>query len=170
MSPYFLARVAHLAGAAFFFLAIGFEWAALRTLRRARDGADLTAGVADFRTARRLDNLGALLSLSGGVYLATTVWQWHGGWLHTGATLFIVIWAITGAVSGRTVRRLTEANRVASMPRLFIALASRLGLLLAVLALMVMKPGPAVQGPLVLASQLGALGVWLRLKGQRETA
>lgn len=166
MNPYLLARVLHIAGAGFFFLAVGVEWMALRSLRRASTDEALTGGVSDFRLARKLDGLGALFSLAGGLYLATTVWQWHGGWLHTGVTIFIIVWGITGMVSGRGVRKLAAASGEArsSMqrsPRLFIALASRFGLLLSALTIMVMKPGPALQGALVLGSQLGAVLTWL---------
>ncbi|PZR10444.1 MAG: hypothetical protein DI536_19550 [Archangium gephyra] len=166
MNPYLLARALHIAGAGFFFLSMGVEWMALRSLRRASTDAALDSGVSDFRLARKLDGLGALFSLAGGLYLATTVWQWHGGWLHTGVTLFFIVWGITGMVSGRGVRRLAAAtgDQRAAMqrsPRLFIALASRFGLLLATLAIMVLKPGPALQGALVLVSQVGAAVTWL---------
>ncbi|MGV3625853.1 MAG: hypothetical protein ACO1OB_33895 [Archangium sp.] len=165
MTPYFLARVLHIMGAGFFFLSMGVEWMSLRSLRRASNDDELKRGVGDFRIARNLDALGALMSLAGGLYLATTVWQWHGGWLHTGVTIFIIVWGLTGMVSGRGVRKLSAANgdeRVAlqNAPRLFVALASRFGLLLAALTIMVAKPGPALQGALVAGSQLGALGVW----------
>ncbi len=167
MNDYLLARVLHIAGAGFFFLSLGVEWVSLRALRRASSEPEFEQAHGDFKLARNVDSLAGLLSFGGGAYLATTVWQWRGGWLHTGVTLFILVWGLSGMVSGRGVRKLREATgdaRVALQrsPRLLIALASRLGLILSALAIMVLKPGGAVQGVLVLVSQLGAVSVWLK--------
>lgn len=167
MNDYLLARVLHIAGAGFFFLSLGVEWVSIRALRRASSETEFEQAHGDFKLARKLDGFAALLSFGGGVYLATTVWNWHGGWIHTGVTLFILVWGISGMVSGRGVRKLSTATgdaRVALQrsPRLLIAIASRLGLVISALAIMVLKPGGAVQGVLVLVSQLGALSVWLR--------
>jgi hypothetical protein len=85
-----------------------------------------------------------------GIYLATAYWQWQGAWMGLGFVGMITIGAVGGIMTGRNAGRLRkdlDASRGSTasvtVPAVFwTSFAIRAALLVAVVFLMTVKPGP----------------------------
>ena len=140
----------HVASAMGVFVALGMEALALAQLRRASNGAGVRAALAAMGGGQRLMGPSGLLLVLSGIYLATAYWHWQGAWMGLGFLGMLSIGAVGGIMTGRNVGRLRkdlDASRstttsLAVSPALWTSFAIRAALLVAVLFLMTVKPGP----------------------------
>jgi len=139
----------HVAGAMGVFVALGMEALALAQLRRASNGGATRAALAALGVGQRMAGPSGLLLVLSGLYLATAYWHWQGAWMGLGFLGMLSIGALGGIVTGRTVGRLRKdlegsraSTSVAVSPALWTSFALRAALLVAVLFLMTVKPGP----------------------------
>lgn len=140
----------HVASAMGIFLALGVEASALAQLRRASDAGAVRATLTALGASQRVAGPGALLLLLSGVYLATAYWHWAGAWIGVGLLGLVSIGAVGGLMTGRTVGRLRNSldssSTITSLGEarqtLWTSLAVRVALLIAVVFLMTVRPGP----------------------------
>ena len=140
----------HVAGAMGVFVALGMEALALNQLRRASNGAAVRDALSALGANQRVMGPSGLLLVLSGLYLATAYWRWQGAWMGLGFLGMISIGAIGGIMTGRTVGRLRKevegaraiTSSVTGSPVLWASFAIRAALLIGVLFLMTVKPGP----------------------------
>lgn len=140
----------HVAGAMGVFVALGMEALALAQLRRASNGGAVRAALGALGAGQRLMGPSGLLLVLSGIYLATAYWHWQGAWMGLGFLGMLAIGALGGIMTGRNVGRLRkelDASRASTSsltvsPALWTSFAIRAALLVAVLYLMTVKPGP----------------------------
>ena len=139
----------HVVGAMGIFLALGMEAQALAQLRRSSDSTAARAGLAALGAAQRVGGLSMLLLVLSGLYLATAYWRWQGAWIGLGFVGLVSIGAVGGLMTGRNVSRLRrdlDSGSVTSLaearPTLWASFVIRAALLVAVVFLMTVKPGP----------------------------
>jgi len=140
----------HVAGAMGVFVALGMEALALAQLKRASNVAGARAGLAALGGSQRIVGPSGLLLVLSGIYLATAYWQWQGAWMGLGFVGMITIGAVGGIMTGRNAGRLRkdlDASRGSTasvtVPAVFwTSFAIRAALLVAVVFLMTVKPGP----------------------------
>lgn len=140
----------HVLGAMGVFVAVGIEVAALVQLRRVSDAGGARAALALLGAGQRVAGPSFLLILLSGLYLATAYWHWQGAWMGLGFLGLVFIGAAGGLMTGRSASRLRKGlettgamtSLVDVRPTLRASLVIRAGLLLAVIFLMTVKPGP----------------------------
>lgn len=139
----------HVVSAMGIFVALGVEALALGQLRRASDGGALRATLTTLGAGQRVAGPSALLLLLSGLYLATAYWHWEGAWIGCGLLGMVSVGALGGLMTGRGVGRLRnslDASTSASVGEvtqtLRTSLVVRAALLIAVVFLMTVKPGP----------------------------
>jgi hypothetical protein len=143
----------HVLGAMGWFLAAGVEAVVLGRLARAASGAEQRDALAPLRLTRVLGPITALLVLGPGIYMAATVWTGHPPWVGLGYLSFLIVFVLGAAITGRHLARLEKtlgANadlaRAVEVPLapLRASFYVRLGVLLAVTFVMVVKPAAAI--------------------------
>jgi hypothetical protein len=140
----------HVVGAMGIFVALGMEALALAQLRRASDAAVSRAALVALGAGQRVGGPSTLLLLLSGLYLATAYWRWQGAWIGLGLLGLVSVGAVGGLMTGRSVRRLrkgletsaTLALLAEERQTLWASFVIRAALLVAVLFLMTVKPGP----------------------------
>jgi hypothetical protein len=140
----------HVVSAMGIFVALGMEALALAQLRRAADGVTARTTLAALGISQRVGGPSMLLLLLSGLYLATAYWRWEGGWIGVGFLGLVSIGAIGGLMTGRRISRLrkdvqnagTYSSLVEAGPTLWTSFVLRAALLIGVVFLMTVKPGP----------------------------
>jgi hypothetical protein len=135
----------HVLGAFGLFVALGVETALLVALSRARAVEQLGQALTALRVNRLLGPMSALLLLVPGLYMARSVWSSNPPWLVLSFATFLGVMALGAVVTGRRVvafERALTANAGAPAPTaaLRVSFFARLGLLIGVTYLMVVKP------------------------------
>jgi hypothetical protein len=137
----------HVLGAFGLFVALGVEAALLVALSRARAVEQLGQALTALRVNRLLGPMSALLLLVPGLYMARSVWSSNPPWLVLSFATFLGVMALGAVVTGRRVvafERALTANAGAGAPAptaaLRVSFFARLGLLIGVTYLMVVKP------------------------------
>jgi hypothetical protein len=144
----------HVLGAMGWFLTTGVEAVVLARLARASTAPEQRDALASLRPTRILGPITALLVLVPGIYMASTVWTGHPPWVGLGYLSFIIVFVVGAAITGRRMTRLEKAlgaanadlTRAVEVPLtpLRAAFYVRVGVLLAVTFVMVVKPEAAV--------------------------
>lgn len=164
----------HVAAAMCAFVALGIETVTLPALRRAEslDGVRTLMGF--MHVPARLGSMSALALLVTGVWMMAWVWG-HPAWIEAGIGALVLIGALSGAVTGRAMRRLGRAlaDETGPVPspslralqnahELVLSTYVRIALGIAALLLMTLKPGTAASysilgGSLVVGWGMGVL-------------
>jgi small basic protein len=173
MSIYSIALFVHVVGAILVFAILTLEGIAIRLLRRvetAREGATPAAVLQLNRVLGPLSGLGVLVP---GLYMTATSWGWVP-WIAVGLAAWALI-AVLGAVNGirmLAVQRMlsSESGPVSANLQdrirdpLFVASwSARVGVALAIVFLMTVKPG--LPGALVTVAVAVAAGISVSLPG-----
>jgi hypothetical protein len=93
--------------------ALGIESVLLRQLLRSSDAAGLRVVMGDYRRVAPVAGGSMLLLLATGLYLATAYWGWKGAWISGGLLAFIVLGALGGMLTGRSVSGFHKAPEAA---------------------------------------------------------
>src|SRR5689334_23457697 len=167
----------HVAGAMGVFVALGMEALALGQLRRASNVGAIRAALGALGAGQRLMGPSGLLLVLSGIYLATAYWHWQGAWMGLGFLGMLAIGALGGIMTSRNVGRLRKdldgsrasVSSVTVTPALWTSFAIRAALLVGVLFLMTVKPGPL--GSLAAIGTAVVIGlVASRTRGSRRAA
>jgi hypothetical protein len=164
----------HVIGAMGIFVALGMEALALAQLRRASDGAAARAALAALGAGQRVGGPSMLLVVLSGLYLATAYWRWQGAWIGLGFLGLVSIGAVGGLMTGRTVSRVRKSLETSGTitplvevrPTLWASFVIRAALLVAVVFLMTVKPGPV--GSLAALGTAVAAGLIVSRTGGRR--
>lgn len=161
MTLYPLALFLHIAAAFGLMAALAIETTALRGMRSARTAEQALGAMVTLRTVRVLAPASLAIILVMGLYLMASSWGWQG-WIVGGLVALLLVGAVGGALTGRRIARLgpavgrtsgplsNELRRLLADPALVLSSRVRIGLVLATLFLMSVKPA-AVWVPVVLA-------------------
>jgi uncharacterized membrane protein len=171
MTPYLAVKFLHIAGALAMFAALGIEFAVLRGLARARSPGETRVALDGWRLNQRIGAVGALLAILPGAYLAWAAWGMPA-WLAASLGALVAVALMHGVVTRRLFAVLERelAARVPSVEadrllrRLMASYFARALLLVAIVALMAMKPGVlGASATLIAAGVLSAItGPWVR--------
>ncbi|HEY2849830.1 MAG TPA: hypothetical protein VGI97_08130 [Gemmatimonadaceae bacterium] len=89
--------------------ALGIESVLLRQLQRSSDATGLRTVMDDYRLIAPVGGASMLLLLLSGLYLATAYWGWKGAWIGAGFLGFILLGAIGGMLTGRSLSGFRKA-------------------------------------------------------------
>jgi hypothetical protein len=89
--------------------ALGIESVLLRQLQRSSDATGLRTVMDDYRLVAPVGGASMLLLLLSGLYLATVYWGWKGAWIGAGFLGFIVLGAVGGVLTGKSLSRFRKA-------------------------------------------------------------
>jgi hypothetical protein len=139
----------HVISAMGVFATLGMETLALMQIRRATDITAARTALGTLGAGQRVGGPSIVVLLLSGFYLATAFWHWKGAWIGLGFLGLVLIAAVGGLMTARTVGRLRKAletgGEIAAVqqahPTLRTSFAARLTLLIAVVYLMTVKPG-----------------------------
>jgi hypothetical protein len=163
MTIYIIAIVLHVVGATGLFVALGVEAAGLRTVLGATTADEVRTGLAATRLNRVLGPPCVLATLASGTYGAST-WGWPW-WIRISLAMLVLVVAVGAVVTGRRTAALERQSRTNAElalplrePVLVASFWTRAALLVAILVLMVAKPGfstcLAVAGAAILVTLL----------------
>lgn len=166
MTLYTLALFLHILGAFGLIAALAIEAMALHGMRSASTAEQALASMVNLRTVRVLAPASLAVILVMGLYLMASNWGWQG-WIVGGLVALLLVGVVGGALTGARIARLGPAVGRASGPLapalhqmlrdpvLVLSSRIRIGLVLATLFLMSVKPS-AVWVPVVLAVGVAA--------------
>ena len=152
MTLYTLALFLHILGAFGLIAALAIETMALRGMRSAATAEQALGSMVMLRTVRVLAPASLALILVLGLYLMASNWGWQA-WVIGGLIAFLLVGVIGGALTGTRIARLGpavgrasgplshELRRMLRDPMLVQSSRIRIGLVLATLFLMSVKPG-----------------------------
>jgi uncharacterized membrane protein len=160
----------HVISAMGVFAGLGIEGLVLFQLRRAASAADVAAALRGYGLVRRVASASLVATLVSGMYLAITVWGGKGAWINVGFASLVLLGAISGVMTGRTVARLAKA---VAEPGLAVAertlrrsFVLRLSMLVGVVFLMTVKP--ALSASLIVMAVAIAGGLLAGVVGSRQ--
>lgn len=174
---YLVTKFLHVAGALLLVAALAIEGGVLRSLAFAQTPGDMRNALGGLRPVQRLAPAGGLLVLAPGFYLAWDAWGLTA-WLAAGVALVVVAMVMEVRVTRRLLITYDAAviARAAGNPtedllrRLNATYAARVVVMVAIVVLMVIKPGAAGSTLVLLAT--GALaavaGQWARGREARQ--
>jgi hypothetical protein len=146
MTVYLVAIVLHAVGATGLFVALGVEAASLHTVLRATTASEVRTGLGATRLNLVLGPPCVLVTLASGIYGART-WGWTW-WIGTSLAMLVVVVAVGAIATGRRTEALDRQSRTSAEltlplrePALVASFWARAALLVAILILMVTKPG-----------------------------
>jgi small-conductance mechanosensitive channel len=172
---YTLALFVHVLGAIGLFVAVSLIVVAFVRMRRASTVEQVREWASVANVAGKSLVFISLVILAPAVYLVILAWGFATPWVMASLITFIVLAIMGAAVNGRTIERVVAMARAAApgpipdelrtqllAPRLWIAEAVRLALLVGILGLMTLKPDLVgslliLVGMLLLGIILGAL-------------
>ena len=178
MTLYTLALFLHILGAFGLIAALAIEAMALRGMRLAATAEQGLASMGMLRTVRVLAPASLALILVMGLYLMASSWGWQA-WISGGLVALLLVGAIGGVLTGARIARLGPAVGRASGPLsddlrerlqdpvLLLSSRIRIGLVLATLFLMSVKPA-SIWVPLVLLAGAGVGAVVAQLEARRS--
>jgi hypothetical protein len=100
----------HVLSAMGVFAGLGVEGLVLFQLRRAAGAADVGAALRGYDLVRRVGSISLIATLLSGLYLAIAFWGSRGPWISVAFVSLLLLGAIGGVMTGRTVSRLTKAT------------------------------------------------------------
>lgn len=180
MTLYTLALFAHILGAFGLMAALTIEATALRGMRSASTAEQALGSMLILRMVRVLAPASLAVILVMGLYLTASNWGWQG-WIVGGLVALLLVGVVGGALTGRRIARLgpavgrasgplsTELRRLLRDPVLVLSSRIRIGLVLATLFLMSVKPA-AIWVPVVLAIGIAAGAAIAQLEVRRAPA
>ena len=168
MTDYTIALFLHVVGALGMFVALAFEWVAWAGLRRSATVQEARGWLGLLGLVRRVGPASLGLFLVAGLYMTATVVGWTA-WILVALASFVVIAALGGISSGRSLPAIeralqTETSPISdalrqrmSAPILAASVRVRTALALGIVFLMTTKPD--VLGAVIVIVVAAALGV-----------
>jgi hypothetical protein len=152
MTFYAVILFLHIVAAIGIFVGLGLEWVSTSLFRKAVEAADFRASIGALRSVPMLfGSSGALVLLTGG-YLAAKIGRAGVSWVVPSLAALVVIGALSGALTGRRLRRIRGVHLAGTGPvpiglralvhdpLLVASLRVRLSLALGIVYLMTAKP------------------------------
>lgn len=177
MTLYTLALFLHILGAFGLIAALAIETMALRGMRSAATAEQALASMGMLRTVRVLAPASLAVILVMGLYLMASTWGWQA-WISGGLVALLLVGAIGGVLTGTRIARLGPAvgrasgplsNGLSQMlrdPLLVLSSRVRIGLVVATLFLMSVKPAAVwVLVVLVAGAGIGAAVAQVEVRG-----
>jgi hypothetical protein len=171
MTPYSLALFIHVTADIGIFVALGVQLVCLAALRRSNSVEQASAFVHIIHISDPLSVISALLTISAGLYMAVTAWDWRTGWILTalGSIILLLPPLIAGVIQPR-LRAIAAQVKAASPgplpallrarlddPVLGTALHTAAAVVLGIVFLMTTKP--ALAGSVIAMAIFVALGL-----------
>jgi hypothetical protein len=175
---YSVSLFVHVLGAAGLFVALGLEWAALRGLLRATTAPEARGWLGLFPILRRIYPWTFVAILTSGVYMMVVEWA-ERPWIILGLLAMLALPPVGAVMTGRRMRRIVPAledvpgalepeirTRLAD-PALRLSLRLRVGLAVAIVFLMTVKPGWI--GSLIAITAFTGLGALIGVSARKGT-
>jgi hypothetical protein len=175
---YSVSLFVHVLGAAGLFVALGLEWAALRGLLQATTAPEARGWLGLFPILRRIYPWTFVAILTSGVYMMVVEWA-ERPWIILGLLAMLALPPVGAVMTGRRMRRIVPAledvpgalepeirTRLAD-PALRLSLRLRVGLAVAIVFLMTVKPGWI--GSLIAIIALTGLGALIGVSARKGT-
>ena len=110
MTVYTVALFVHILGALSLFVGIGLQWATLVRLRQAQTMTQVRDRSALVGVQERFPEIGLVLLLLAGGYMATTGWSWTTPWILVALGAFVVLGVVGGGLIDRRLLAIRRAT------------------------------------------------------------